>query len=287
MALKSADIPAIKPGGPEPANTRAGAPVSPTVKLPAKPEDQELTRKRLEHAAIEGELAERELRAANLRAELGAFERQYLHFVGLRYAELDEWKAQIAERAAAEHPEDARAQETAREARQRASETKSTAGEKARTEPRAFEAPPEMKRLFREVAKRIHPDLTSDRADRLKRQELMAEANEAYEQGDELKLTRILAEYESSPEAVQGDGAGAELVRVIRRISQARGRLAEIEAEMQELLRSDLHQLKSRTDEARRHGRDVLAEMTAKVEEQIETARRRLGIEDGSKAPQS
>lgn len=286
MALKSADIPAVKPGGPEPANTRAGAPTSSPVKLPAKPEDQELTRKRLEHAAIEGELAERELRAANLRAELGAFERQYLHFVGLRYAELDELKAQIAERSATEHPEDARAQEAAREARQRASETKSTAGEKARTEPCAFEAPPEMKRLFREVAKRIHPDLTSDRADRLKRQELMAEANEAYEQGDPSKLTKILAEYESSPEAVQGDGAGAELVRVIRRISQARGRLAEIEAEMQELLRSDLHQLKSRTDEARRHGRDVLAEMTAKVEEQIETARRRLGAETATKAPQ-
>ena len=45
-----------------------------------------------------------------------------------------------------------------------------------------------MKRLYREVAKRIHPDLTSDRADRAKRQQLMAEANEAYERGDEARL---------------------------------------------------------------------------------------------------
>ena len=45
---------------------------------------------------------------------------------------------------------------------------------------------------------------------------------------------------------MQGEGAGAELIRVIRRISQARGRLAEIEAELQELLRSDLYQLKAR-----------------------------------------
>ena len=125
MALKSADIPAVKPEGPEPANPQASAPAAPPVKLPVKPEDQELTRKRLEHASIEGELAERELRAANLRAELSAFERQYLHFVGLRYAELDELKAQIAERAAAERPEDARAQEAAREARQRARDRKS------------------------------------------------------------------------------------------------------------------------------------------------------------------
>ena len=68
------------------------------VKPPLKPEDQELVRKREEQAALETELAERELRSANLRAELGAFERQYLHFVGSRYAELDEYKAQIAER---------------------------------------------------------------------------------------------------------------------------------------------------------------------------------------------
>jgi hypothetical protein len=63
---------------------------------------------------------------------------------------------------------------------------------------------------------------------------------------------------------------------VIRRISQARGRLAEIEAELQELLRSDLYQLKVRLDEAQSHGRDVLKEMVQKVEDQIAQAKRRL-----------
>jgi len=87
---------------------------------PAKPEDQELARKLEEQAALEAELADRELRSANLRAELGAFERRYLHFVGSRYAELDEWKAQIAERVAREQPENERAQQAAREARARA-----------------------------------------------------------------------------------------------------------------------------------------------------------------------
>jgi hypothetical protein len=243
---------------------------------PAKPEEQELARKRKEQAAIESELAERELRSANLRAEMGAFERQYLHFVGVRYAELDELKAEIAERLAAEQPSNERAQQAARDARGRANETKSSAGDQAVEEPTAFESSPEMKRLYREVAKRVHPDLTSDREDRTKRQLLMAEANEAYERGDESKLARILTEYEHSPEAVQGEGPGAELIRVIRRISQARGRLAEIEAELQELLRSDLYQLKSRLDEAQRHGRDVLKEMVDKVEEQIAQAKRRL-----------
>jgi hypothetical protein len=243
-----------------------------------KPEERELARKRDEQTALETELAERELRSANLRAELGAFERRYLHFVGVRYAELDELKAQIAERLAKEHPGVERLQQNARAARAAAGETKSTAGENSNEEPAAFESSAEMKRLYREVAKRVHPDLTSDREDRNKRQQLMAEANEAYERGDEGKLMRLLTEYECSPEAVQGEGAGSELVRVIRRISQARGRLSEIEAEMQQLLRSDLYQLKSRLDEARGHGRDVLKEMVEKVEEQIAQAKRRLEL---------
>ncbi len=244
----------------------------------AKPEERELARKREEQAALEIELAERELRSENLRAELGAFERRYLHFVGLRYAELDDLKAEIAERLAAEQPANERLQRLARIARAGANETKSSAGENTKEEPTAFESSPEMKQLYREVAKRVHPDLTSDRDDRAKRQLLMAEANDAYERGDEAKLMSILTAYECSPEAVQGEGAGAELIRVIRRISQARGRLSEIEAEMQELLRSDLYQLKSRLDEALTLGRDVLKEMADKVEEQIAQANRRLEL---------
>jgi hypothetical protein len=243
---------------------------------PVKPEDQELARKLSEQTTLEVELTERELRTANLRAELGAFERRYLHFVGARYAELDELKAQLAAQLAVEQPDNERAQQAARDARARAEETKSAAGERADTAPRAFEASPEMKRLYRNVAKRIHPDLTSDREDRAKRQLLMSEANEAYERGDEMQLAKILTEYEHSPEAVQGEGPGAELVRVIRRISQMRSRLAEMEAELQDLLRSDLFQLKSRLDEARGLGRDVLAEMVAKVDEQLEQAKQRL-----------
>jgi hypothetical protein len=47
----------------------------------------------------------------------------------------------------------------------------------------------------------------------------MAEANRAYEEGDEERLRVILQEWEGSPESVKGDGPGAELVRVIRKIA--------------------------------------------------------------------
>jgi hypothetical protein len=241
-----------------------------------KPEEQELARKHEEQAGVETELAECELRAANLRAELGAFERRYLHFVGSRYAELDELNAQLAERVAKAQPDNERAQQAARDARARANNTKSSAGKKAAQEPKPFQASPQLKRLYRDVARKIHPDLTSDRDDRTKRQGLMAQANEAYERGDERQLARILNQYECSPEAVQGEGAGPELIRVIRRISQARSRLSEIEAELEELVRSDLNQLKMRVDEAEKHGRDIVAEIVAKVDEQVAQVKRRL-----------
>ena len=262
---------------PDPMATKSADPKASRVAAPPlKPEEMELLRKREEQVSLETELTERELRSTNLRAELGAFERRYLHLVGTRYAELDECKAQLAEKLAAEQPDNERAQKAAREARARASETKSGAGEKAEQEPRAFKASPEMKRLYRDVAKRIHPDLTSDREDRSTRQQLMARANEAYENGDESGLAKILTEYESSPEAFRGEGPGAELIRVIRRISQVRGRLAEIEAESQAFLRSDLYQLRLRVEEASQDGHDVLKEMAAKAEAQIAEAKRRL-----------
>ena len=264
VALKSADV------CPERSSAR------PARKPVLKPEEQELARKREEQSALESELAERELRAASLRAELAAFERRYLHFVGSRYAELDEWRAELAERLAREQPDNERAQQAAAEARARAEETKSAAGEKSAREPRAFRASPELKRLYRDVAKRVHPDFTSDRDDRSRRQQLMAEANEAYECGDQARLAKILTDYECSPEAVDGEGPGAELIRVIRRISQIRSRANEIEAETEELVRSDLYQLKARVDEAEKSGRDALKEMIARVEEQIAAAKQRL-----------
>jgi len=274
MAPKAADsFPATTP---ETASARPAA----SVKSAATPEEQELARKREEQAALEAELTERELRGADLRAELAAFEQQYLHFVGSKYAELDELKARLAERAAQKQPGNEQARRAAEDARSRADETKFVAGDKSTHEPKTFSATPETKRLYREVAKKIHPDLTSNRDDRAKRQLLMAEANRAYERGDQDRLAKILAEYEHSPEAFEGQGPAAELVRVIRRVSQARARLAEIEAEMQELLRSDIHQLKLRVDEAEKDGHDIFRQIMAKVDEQIAAARQRLSHEE-------
>lgn len=241
-----------------------------------KPEERELARKRREQERFEAELAECELRLASLRGELGALEQRYLKLVGLPYAELDELRAQVAEHLAAENPENERLQRAAQDARRRADESRAATSTKESEAARHFSPTPALKRAYREVAKRIHPDLTTNQTDRARRQELMAEANEAYQRGDESSLAKILDTYESCPEAVEGEGAGAELVRVIRKLSLMKNRLGEIETEFQTLLNSDLHLLKTQIEDAQEQGRDLLAEMAEKVRKRIADLRERL-----------
>lgn len=243
-----------------------------------KPEERELARKLREQERLEAELAECELRLATLRAELRTIESRYLQMVGTDYAELDELRAQMAERLAAEEPGNERLQRVACEARARANESRSAVSTNEPRALKAFSPSPELKRMYREAAKRIHPDLTADATDRARRQELMAEVNRAYQEGDESGIAKILDVYESSPEAVQGEGAGVELVRVIRKLSLMNNRLAEIETEFQSLINSDLYLLKVQADDAQEQGRDLLEEMAGKVRQRIADSKSRMEV---------
>ena len=243
-----------------------------------KPEERELARKRQEAERVEAELAECELRLATLRAELRSLESRYLNLVGAPYSEFDELRAQMAEQLAAEEPANERLQRAAKEARMRANESRAAFNEKKESPSKNFCPSPQLKTAYREAAKRIHPDLTADAKDRERRQELMAEVNRAYQENDEARIAKIVEKYEASPEAVSGEGAGAELVRVIRTISLMNNRLAEIEAEMRALVNSDLYLLKIQVDDAHEQNRDALAEMAAKVRQRIADCKERLQV---------
>jgi hypothetical protein len=232
-----------------------------------KPEEEELRLKKQELQELEGKLIDLELQLINLKGELTAFERVYLTQVGILYAELDEIEAQIAELLAQRDPGNDNAQVAAKDARARAQESRSGIGELAAA--MKFAPPPSLKGLYREVARRIHPDLAVNEVDRAQRQRLMAQANQAYEHGDEARLRAILEEYEASPESVFGEGTGVDLVRVIRKIAQVKKRLADIETEIQQIKGSEIFEMKKRVDEAAIQKRDVLNEMATAVQAQI------------------
>ncbi len=141
------------------------------------PEEAELARKREELASVRAALAERELELADLRAQLKSFEGRYLRQVGVLYAQLDDWDARIAELEARLESSSA-ARERAERARTRAADThEATHGEASKAPD--FIPPAELRSLFREVAKSVHPDFARDDDDRERRNRFMAEASEA------------------------------------------------------------------------------------------------------------
>lgn len=241
-----------------------------------KPEEEEVLRKREELAAVRATLAERELELVDLRSQLATFEGRYLRQVGTLYAELDEWKARILE-LHAQLDVSAASQAEAEEARKQARETYEDAHGKASETP-DFKPSPDLKRLFREVAKRIHPDFSKDSVDLERRTRFMAEANRAYDVGDAEALQRILDEYQDGSDAVEGEGIGAELIRIIRQISLAKTRVAAIEQELAALRQSEIALLKKQAEEMEQEGRDLLAELAASVREQVELAKKKHAL---------
>jgi DnaJ-domain-containing protein 1 len=210
------------------------------------PEEEELEKKRSELASLEAELTQRELDLTTLHAELNAFERKYQQMIGIRFSELDRIEAQITEYMSYLEAS------------------------------RDFKPSDDLKKLYREVAKQIHPDLATNEAERLRRQDLMAEVNQAYEDGDEERLRSILRRWQSSPESVKGEGIAVELIRVLRQISQSRDRLRGIEEELNEVQKTELYQLKSQVENSEKLGQDLLEEMAMELDEKIAEAQDRL-----------
>jgi len=216
-------------------------------------------------AEIEAALTERAKDVERARTDIATFRIRYRKEVGLLHEELDELERAIAELELGEIS-------------RRLDEDGEAAG--TSTGPGAQSAPrltsDVVRRLFRDVAKIIHPDLADDDHSRNRRHALMIEANRAYAIGDEERLRRILAAWENSPESVQGSDPEAARLRLARRISQMEEQLDLYTRELDELKASPLWQLKSMVDEAARRGKDLVADMVRRLKRDIIAARNRL-----------
>jgi hypothetical protein len=210
-------------------------------------------------------LEDREDRLRQLSADLHVFKVTYHRRVGVLHEQLDELAAAIAEAEIGE-----------------LSKLIDEAGSPRPASPSdGPSAPPRLtsdaiRKLFRDVAKIIHPDLARD-ADALgRRHALMAEANRAYADGDEAQLRLILESWERSPEAVQGHDPTAQRLRLTLRIEQLEARLAGVERELDEIEASPVSALKAKVDEAAVNGRDLIAEMVKRLERDVLAATNRL-----------
>lgn len=106
-----------------------------------------------------------------------------------------------------------------------------------------------LRQLYRALARLIHPDLARDSADRARREAVMRLANAANEAGDIEQLRRLLTIW-SKTDA----GEMTRDTRTMRaRLTEREVEIAELEAELEELVESSLGTLlrRSRADLAR------------------------------------
>lgn len=206
---------------------------------------------------------------------LRGLQTQYLDAVGGFYRELVELENAIVDaevRAGLRRPADPEEQPEAGDSDADAAEA-GGAGCSTRGAPSN-----DLKAMFRNLAKSIHPDLALrlDEPERWRRHSLMAEANRAYAERDEDRLRLLLHAWERAPELMPDDAAEADEVRVHRRIVQTEQRLLEIEAELGDLRASAIGQLQRKIDDARAQGWDLLAEMILEVKREVRRASARL-----------
>lgn len=239
------------------------------------PQLEELQARRRELADLRRQLADKELELSTEKAELHLFERRYQNVVGQMYAELDQVKAQVLSLASKLFPKAQNFKEEAEAAREQARDFKEETPE-AEKPGKVFNPPENLKKLFRRVAKRIHPDLASSASERERRHDLMAKLNQAYDGLDEEAIRAILTEWEAEEPVHEKLEVGEQLVRVLSQVAQMRKRLYGISDELEDLELTEMFQLKKNIDSAELEGRDLLQEIADDIDEKIKKAKIRI-----------
>jgi hypothetical protein len=249
------------------------------VEVVITPEEEELARKLEELNTLTEMLANKELEFETLRNSVASFERKYLRLVGVKYVKLDEIRAQIADEFAKANPNDSSAKQefkTARSAADRSADDFRSHTANESTSTNNFVPSEELKKLYRQLATKIHPDTTTDEDKKRYQNNLMSEVNAAYAACDLNRLKEIFKEWESSPDSIVGEDVAAKLVRAIRSIAQISARLKVIEGETEAIKQSEIFRMMEQVQLAEESERDLLNELAEKVQAEIEIELARL-----------
>jgi len=128
----------------------------------------------------------------------------------------------------------------------------------------------QIKHLYRRLARKFHPDLTSDKAEQRYRTEKMAALNEAYAAGSLVEML-VLSDADE-------DGAGREQTNVEfaqaleKELARIQRKISLIKNEAENLHNNPVVQLSLDIKLARQRGRDLLEEMSLDLEQRIAQA---------------
>ncbi|MDQ1009632.1 hypothetical protein QFZ82_004117 [Streptomyces sp. V4I23] len=202
-----------------------------------------------EQALIEFEIA-----LETFRVEVENFSRLHHQKLGPMYARLDELDARIAEARAARSgdPEDLRKAQEARamvmpmpgvdelfhgwvDSDGLSPEAAAMLTEQPVRAPKRVRPSEEARKLYRELARKAHPDLAQDETERARRDEFIARVNAAYGLGDEVRLRELAEEWEAGPVTPEPQlSESEELYARLEWLSQRKELLTTVAKELEE-----------------------------------------------------
>lgn len=109
--------------------------------------------------------------------------------------------------------------------------------------PGASDAGSAVRRVFRELARRVHPDLAQEPAEKARRTEFIARVNDAYRRADLYELQRLAEEWTVIGAEGPERGSAERELWLRRRLIWLRARIAEARVERETLLSSPLGQV--------------------------------------------
>ncbi|GAA2739724.1 rhodanese-like domain-containing protein [Kitasatospora cinereorecta] len=206
-------------------------------------------RQQLEEQVAAAELAwlTLDVDVETLRVEIDNFALVHHQLLGPLYARLDELDALIAEAVAAlsGDPEDLRLAAEARARVEPPDEREVPSDGLWEAEQRARQVRPdrEAQRLYRDLARRAHPDLSTDPAEQTRRSAFIARVNEAYARGDGGQLEQLAEEWSTAPESAPAADSPDRLGWLRQRLEWLTGRIGALAAEQVRLERTPMGEL--------------------------------------------
>lgn len=156
---------------------------------------------------------------------------------------------------------------------------KHTRSGKATDERQALPSNPEyeeqIRLLFRNLAKRFHPDLAENPREKKERERIMAEINVAYTARD-LKALESLAKQPKASSNGTPVSPSAELASLKVELGHLEGMIFEVEHTIRELDLSPAMQMRSDYQSGNRYGRNLFEDLRSNLQERIDELREHL-----------